>query len=76
MHFLTNRKSILNNANSAFISREILFRIVVVGHFFGANFTNCHSGQSKHLKGWLGPHVGDGHVFGSMEVSWDPASVT
>ena len=57
MHFLTNRKSILNNANSAFISREILFRIVVVGHFFGANFTNCHSGQSKHLKGWLGPRV-------------------
>ena len=34
------------------------------GHVFGSN------------GGRLGPRVGDGHVFGSMEVSWDPASVT
>ena len=20
--------------------------------------------------GWLGPRVGDGHIFGSMEVGW------
>ena len=30
----------------------------------------------KHLKGRFRPCVGDGHVFGSLEVSWDPASVT
>ena len=31
--------------------------------------------KSKHLKVRLGPRVSDGHIFGSMEVGWDPVLV-
>ena len=52
-------------AGSHFVCHQNLSHFVAkyeVRHFF------C---ESKHLKGRLGPSVGDGHVFGSMEVGWE-----
>ena len=50
--------------------------VCVSRHWQNSKVESGQNLQSKHLKGRLGPRVGDGHFFGSMEVSWDPALVT
>ena len=50
--------------------------VCVSRHWQNSKVESGQNLQSKHLKGQLGPRVGDGHFFGSMEVSWDPALVT
>ena len=53
---------------------ELLFHVMLVTIMPWPSLLSLHI--SKHLKGLLGPHVGDVTFLDQMEVSWDPVLVT